>query len=164
MRGFGSTFFIPKRSSWTFLNELSVVRKLSLHQTIRGFNSCRLHLTLTVAEQPCESGLQAVFIFARRLAMNKHQLITLWVGLGIVLVMVLFPPWKYVYSGVLQVTVEKQAPYAPIFAPPEIMRTPKGMWTAKIDFSRLVVQAVVVLLVTGGLVFIFGRLFANRGR
>jgi hypothetical protein len=119
---------------------------------------------LTVAEQPCESGLQAVFIFARRLAMNKHQLITLWVGLGIVLVMVLFPPWKYVYSGVLQVTLEKQAPYAPIFAPPEIMRTPKGMWTAKIDFSRLVVQAVVVLLVTGGFVFIFGRLFANRGR
>lgn len=96
--------------------------------------------------------------------MNKHQLITLWVGLGIVLVMVLFPPWKYVYSGVLQVTVEKQAPYAPIFAPPEIMRTPKGMWTAKIDFSRLVVQAVVVLLVTCGLVFIFGRLFANKGR
>jgi len=107
--------------------------------------------------------------------MNKRQLTTLWIGLGIITIMVLFPPWKYVFWDPNRLVLEKPGPYASIFSSPEIPITSKGVsgdgffqelpckfWSVKIDIPRLIFPIVTVLIVTGGLIFTFGRLPLNK--
>lgn len=71
--------------------------------------------------------------------MNKKQMLVLWGGIILIVIMGLFPPcFKFTYRG-SPVCPE----YCSIFAPPAL---------GQLDISRLTVQWLLVCFVTGGLI------------
>ena len=68
--------------------------------------------------------------------MNNKQLAVLWVGLGLIVLMCLFPPWVY---------LQENYGYYCLFTPPAWI---SGL-QPRLDISRLVVQCVAVALLTG---------------
>lgn len=71
--------------------------------------------------------------------MNKKQMLVLWVGIILVVIMGLFPP----YFGLTIFGISGDPGYYPIFAPPS---------RGRLDISRLVVQWLIICFVTGGLI------------
>ncbi len=82
--------------------------------------------------------------------MNRKQKITMWVAIGILALMLLVPPWKYVYSREGRYS-ERDAPWAPIFTPPHA----PAYTYAQIDTPRLVLEMGAVALVAAGLFVTF---------
>jgi hypothetical protein len=88
------------------------------------------------------------------------KIIILWAGLGIIILMCLYPPWlrthnRFVADGHLAVKLAKvplPSRYAFLLTPPEEQ---EPNITASIDIRRLLVQCVIVLLVGGGLAFLY---------
>lgn len=84
---------------------------------------------------------------------SKRQLTAIWVGLGVIVLMGLCPPWRetvwtqYFHS-------KSPAGYAPIFWPPASGGRSEGI---ELDVERLLLQWAVVAMVTGGVVAFFGR-------
>lgn len=83
--------------------------------------------------------------------MNKRQLVTLWIGIGLFVLMGIFPPWlrtgfKTIF-GAGRYTAA--AGYAPIFLPPA--------YALSVDASRLFLQWGIVALVTGGFIVTFRK-------
>ena len=72
--------------------------------------------------------------------MNTHQRIAIMVGLSLILLMLLIPPWSFVGGS--------SVGYHFIFAPP------RGF--ARIDTVRLTVQCIFIALLIGGVVFFTG--------
>jgi len=70
--------------------------------------------------------------------MNKKQKIALWLGIIIIVAMGTFPPWVISIQGAIQ-----QRGYDFILIPPEEY--------CHINTSRLYVQWIMVVLITGGL-------------
>lgn len=101
--------------------------------------------------------------------MNRKQLMVLWVGAGLIALMVLFPPWKCVYYAPGRLRIEKPAPYGFVFSPPEIPVTSRSeygeyfegfsrnMWSLQIDYHRLVLPVCAVAVVTFALTLAFRR-------
>jgi len=81
--------------------------------------------------------------------MEKSQLIVLWVGIAIVVLMGIFPPWvaiaeaSHFYLG-----------YSFILSPPEEMKRGE-MHIAVIELTRLLTQWIMVAVIVGGLIITF---------
>ena len=107
--------------------------------------------------------------------MNRKQKIVLWLGIAVIVIMGIYPPWvcerRTVIGGqsVYKYTLEP-GPYSWIHDPPEIAETTRPSYsgytsqkTAKfIDLYRLGVQWCLVSLITGGLIFSFKGKARNR--
>lgn len=104
--------------------------------------------------------------------LNKNQKIVLWVAIGIVVLMGLFPPWVCgTYTTPLDVLAQKPtgntmfnesaAEYHFIFAPPpqKGYRSVSSMVDVshvyRLDYGRLFIQWLMVIAVSGGLIFLF---------
>lgn len=82
--------------------------------------------------------------------MNGKQKLCLWIGIAVIVLMGLFPPWMaarpgggdYVAGG-----------YAFILFPRDQYGEP--LWLARIDFAQLAAQWAMVAVVTGGLIVTF---------
>ena len=72
--------------------------------------------------------------------MNKNQKIVVVIGLVIIVLMGLFPPWKMIFGG-----TPMALGYEFLFSPPGI---------ANVDSLRLLVQWLGVCIVVGGFVLI----------
>ena len=95
--------------------------------------------------------------------MNKKQKITMWSAIGVLVLMLLVPPWKYVYDVPYKIHREVPADYRWILEPPpEPFRryiAGKGYEpgaTVKIDVLRLVLPMCAIALVAAGLFVTFG--------
>jgi len=91
----------------------------------------------------------------------KHSFLAkfaLWIGTGLILAMLLFPPWKFTFHNV-DVHVQKSGPYALIFAPPPVpVGSPydsfvREYWHVGIDYGRLAPPVAAVAIVMLVLVF-----------
>jgi len=100
--------------------------------------------------------------------LNKNQKTVLWVALGIIVLMGIFPPWIYGTnttplnsSGKIDGPTtfeESAAEYHFIFVPP----TQTGglgdnffvSHTHRLDYGRLFIEWIVVIVVAGGLIFL----------
>lgn len=79
--------------------------------------------------------------------MRLRQVVVMWLGIIVVVVMGLFPPWR-----VNAVDFSVSEGYGFIWHPPEY-RSPDGYRSGmQIDLTRLVVQWVMVASVTGGMI------------
>jgi hypothetical protein len=80
--------------------------------------------------------------------MTRGQRRVIWLGIGAVGLMLLFPPWTrtFSYPGMRS---EAPAGYAPIFAPPA--RPDDYSIGMRLDLSRLLIQIAIVGLVAGAL-------------
>ena len=82
--------------------------------------------------------------------MNWKQKICLWIGIVVIVMMGLFPPWmatapgegNYVAGG-----------YGFILFPRD--QFGESLWLARIDFGQLAAQWAMVAVVTGGLIVTF---------
>jgi hypothetical protein len=97
--------------------------------------------------------------------MNHKQVIFIWFGLAIIVLMCLFPPWLRTR---IQASYKWPLPshYAFIFIPPELVKSSDGLGendkvgkhsniTATIDIRRLLVQCGIVFLSCGVLVSLY---------
>jgi len=80
--------------------------------------------------------------------MNKKQLKVLWIGIGIIAVMGLFPPWHM--KSMMGVGSQKTFGFSFILLPPL-----KGDVHPTIDIPQLFVQWFIVSTITGGLIVTF---------
>jgi hypothetical protein len=93
---------------------------------------------------------------------NKKQSTIIIIGLGIILLMGLIPPWKCAFSVAKLSHLERPAGYGFIFYPPSPVNFAKSgefgtttmsnpsYWSVRLDFSRLFIQwAVIVIAVAG---------------
>ncbi len=80
--------------------------------------------------------------------MSNKQLAVLWVGIGLILLMCLFPPWLGIvnYRGI---KTREEYGYRCIFSPPPGVLTEESSLTIYLNTSRLVVQCVAIALLTG---------------
>ena len=76
--------------------------------------------------------------------MSGKARITLWVGIGVGLCMVLYPPWMLMTLHGFEFFG-----YSPLWQPPDE--------EARIDWIRLSVQGLVTALATAGLMFALSR-------
>jgi len=81
--------------------------------------------------------------------MNTSQKVALWVGIGVLVLMLVFPPWVGIQSLSRTANITNVYPlgYAPLFSPP-----PAGAGK-QVDFGRLSIQCLAVVLVTGGMIY-----------
>jgi hypothetical protein len=80
--------------------------------------------------------------------MNRKQKICLWIGITIIVLLVLFPPW---HSYVPPNATPEPLGYAFIFVPPKDY----GGFHPVLNIPRLIVQCVLVSIISGGLIVIF---------
>jgi len=81
--------------------------------------------------------------------MNKRQVVALWVGIGLMVLMGVVPPWVEIVRGPIQGGgnyMEFPCGYYLLVAPPK----PQNCISYKVDTTRLVIQFVLVALVMGG--------------
>jgi hypothetical protein len=96
-------------------------------------------------------------------SMNKKQRVVFLVGIGIIVLMGLIPPWYYhaVYSREQRLMFEIPATddYGLLFSPPswDLTRKPIFDPVPRIDFSRLLLQWAVVAIGTAGICFALKR-------
>jgi hypothetical protein len=83
--------------------------------------------------------------------MSGKARIALWVGIGVGLCMVLYPPWMLMTLHGFEFFA-----YCPLWQPPD-----EG---ARIDWIRLSVQWLVTALATAGLMFVLNRKVGNSRR
>jgi hypothetical protein len=79
--------------------------------------------------------------------LNSRQLASLWGGILVIAIMGIVPPWRE-GSG-----AGNPLPYAPIFNPPSLAAA-SGV---TVDYSRLSVQWLITLVITGGLLASFQK-------
>jgi hypothetical protein len=88
--------------------------------------------------------------------LNLMQQRVLTGGVIALTLMALFPPWKMTYDRPQMGTLQKAGSYEFIGTPPS-GRDGNFTWSVTIDFPRLLVPAVAVLVVTGaGILFTQG--------
>ena len=77
--------------------------------------------------------------------MSNKQLIVLWIGVGLIVLMCLFPPWVRVLrmSGG---TLREGYGYHCVFMPPPLNNK---RWSPYLDTSRLIIQCITVAVLTG---------------
>lgn len=83
--------------------------------------------------------------------MNWKQKICLWIGIAVIVLMGLFPPWVFqVKSTYVNELVD--AGYAFITNPPHYLFRGDIKIGASIELARLAVQWAIVAVITGGLI------------
>ena len=93
--------------------------------------------------------------------MNTKQKLCVWLGIGVFVLMGLFPPWVYRLDA-KDTRVEKSAGYSLLVSPPEAAPYPSWGWgedltTVKIDVARLLIQWAMLVAVVGGLLVTLGE-------
>lgn len=102
--------------------------------------------------------------------MNKKQKITVWVATGVLTLMLLVPPWKYVLNPPPGMEMEPRGlevngPYSLIFTPPvkepvygtmKFYGYARQYWLTRLDIPRLVLPMCAVAVVAAGLFVTFG--------
>jgi len=96
--------------------------------------------------------------------MNKKQRTIIIIGLGIILLMGVIPPWKCAFSLAHLSRLERPAGYGFIFYPPSPVTVAKSkeflsdgdmrnpsFWSVRLDTTRLFIQWVVVAIAVAGL-------------
>lgn len=95
--------------------------------------------------------------------MNRKQKIVLWIGIGIFVLMALFPPWtlQLTSTSILTLSYEekrwlagqKSSTYKFLLTPPQLGVADQkiGVPFFQIDVPKLGVQVAVVAVITGGL-------------
>ena len=83
--------------------------------------------------------------------LNKRQTTALWVGIILVALMCLFPPWLYTLQAPNMGQVTNPAGYAFVFAPPERV-VDASAFGIRVDTDRLLIQLLAVSIVTAGCV------------
>lgn len=90
--------------------------------------------------------------------MNKKQKVVFLVGVGIIVIMGLIPPWYYhsVRSLDQRIAFEINGDYGSLFSPPssDLPRFNIRDTLVLIDLSRLLVQWAVVAIATAGIVLV----------
>ena len=81
--------------------------------------------------------------------MNEKQLIVMWVGIIIIVLMGLFPPWLTVFADASRISLG----YGFILIPP--LPNAYRYQFASIDFTRLLTQWTIVAAITAGLIITF---------
>ena len=90
--------------------------------------------------------------------MNKKQKIALWSCIVAIVLIMMFPPWKFVFFQ--HDIKDRVAGYSFFLLPPPVPDTDgtgiyltriTDAWDADIDYSRLVIPIVIVLVICGGL-------------
>jgi len=101
----------------------------------------------------------------QELKVNKKQILILWSGISMVVLMLLIPPWKFTYRSGFGASMEYPGPYTILFSPPSVPVTEtsetsdwqgfhgRGVdaWTAKINFTILGLQIAITLIIILGL-------------
>ncbi len=88
--------------------------------------------------------------------MNKKQLACLWIGIIVIVLMGLFPPW-IIPSSSEGIKYRIDRGYKILFSPVEIQipKTEVAFSAATLDMHRLCIQWFMVAVITGGLVCTF---------
>jgi len=84
--------------------------------------------------------------------MNKNQLIVLWVGIIVVVLMGLYPPWQY-NGHIVERNVNVVVPAGYSFIGDPIYSAGIMEFGASIDVTRLLIQWFMVAFITGGLIY-----------
>ena len=91
--------------------------------------------------------------------LNKNRKNVILVGISLIVLMGLFPPWisgTYTTSNNNPRFFEESAGgYHFIFAPPAKWVGLKTTWVYRLDYSRLFLQWLLIVAVSGGLIFLF---------
>ncbi len=99
--------------------------------------------------------------------MNKKQRTIIIIGLGIILLMGLIPPWKCAFSVARLPRLERPAGYGFIFYPPSPVKVAKSeefgstfmgrpsYWSVQLDVKRLLIQWAVVIIAMAGIFLVF---------
>ena len=91
--------------------------------------------------------------------MNRKQLSVIWVGVALVGLLLIFPPWRFVHYTP---HIEYPGPYSPIYSyPPDIPYCDEDRfsgyrcvdWSARIDWERMTPPIALVVIVVGALLF-----------
>lgn len=93
--------------------------------------------------------------------MKRSQLIVLWSTIIVLVICCLVPPWTetHQHSGISRVYTPKG--YALIFTPPSASSSGRGVI---VDIDRIVLQAVIILALGGGVLATVSRKMENRVR
>ena len=81
--------------------------------------------------------------------MNKRQLVVMWVGIGLIVLMGVYPPWVNTIRGA-GIYAEMSLGYHVITDPPSPLGNPRANGI-KLDTPRLALQVGLVAVVSGGL-------------
>lgn len=111
--------------------------------------------------------------------MNRKQLKVMWVAIGIIGLMCLFPPWRFrlgVQSQLAGLHLTAPGPYRIILlGPPDIPTDPqyserfrnadRNIWNAEVDWARLLLLISVTTIISIGLIITFrGRVPDQNAR
>jgi len=106
--------------------------------------------------------------------MNRKQRTLLKISLGLALLIGLFPPWNFVVSIPRSGNeIKRWAGYASLFSPPVVKPTnedePNTGWPSKwvgveISLPALFAEWITVVLATGGLYLLLGRVHIPESR
>jgi hypothetical protein len=83
-------------------------------------------------------------------SMNKKQKVAICIAMALIVLMLVLPPWYTKYTTGAG-TVVRSAGYQLLFWPP----APRARWSVHVDFPRLAVQAMIVLVAAGTFFFLF---------
>ena len=86
--------------------------------------------------------------------MNKKQIVVLWIGIAVIVVMCLFPPWHY-KSGDKLIQGQIDWGYKFILTPAQAPNPDYEQLKGIIDVRRLFIQILIVGLITTGLIVTF---------
>ena len=103
------------------------------------------------------------------MGMNKKQKKVVVIGLGIMLLMALIPPWKCIFKD-RQLPLERPGGYGILFAPPPpdkwlaayvkstsltdtALKNPL-YWSVRLDATRLYIQWAVIFIAMAGIVLV----------
>jgi len=85
----------------------------------------------------------------REIMKNNKRLVIMWVAIGIIVLMCLFPPWIYHRAAYNQL-FEIKGPYHLIFSPP--YRRDEAYLLVKLDWPRLLIPIGIVAILAVGLI------------
>ena len=99
--------------------------------------------------------------------MNNKQRKTIFVAIGIMILMLIFPPWQYTIET-SSLNKNAMGSYRLIFlGPPDIPVTSKSrygskfkkydisLWKVEVDWTRLILSSAVVILIASGFILYF---------
>ena len=99
--------------------------------------------------------------------LNNKQRKIIFIAIGILSLMLIFPPWQYRIE-ISSINKNEIGPYRLIFlGPPDVPITSesrygtkfkqldRSLWKVEVDWSRLILSGAVIVLITSGLVLYF---------
>jgi hypothetical protein len=101
--------------------------------------------------------------------MNKKQVVALWCCIAVLMAILMFPPWRFVIQEGPGEKVYIYGGHSFVFSPPPVpiteysadgkigyfLERDSRVWNAEINYSRLLLPTLIVVLVCGGLLVSF---------